>query len=127
MKKMKIEQPIANSIVFLYNPDNERLQIPEWKGDGPYEANSTCVSVGTLSEIDGSTMVELLYPCSNDPSPGMILIFEGAIETPDCQVSVNTSEKLDEMLVQVATELSDVRVWVDRPKEPRRVIFGLSD
>jgi hypothetical protein len=122
---MKSSQPVPNSIVFLYNPDNANLDIPEWTGSAPYEANSGCVCVGTLAEIDGATTVELHYPFPTELQADMQLLFVGEIDTPNRQVSINTSQELDMMSVDVGADRSRVKVWANRMVEPDHIVFGL--
>jgi hypothetical protein len=74
-------------------------------------------------EQDGPTEVTL--GLTHDVDPGVLPAFAGTLATPNRAVVVSTVEGEMILETKVPTTNTYVRIWVNRPKEPDRVIIGL--
>jgi hypothetical protein len=76
-----------------------------------------------MSDCNGETEVTL--GLVKDVGSGEIPVFEGELMTPNHEVAVRTI--LDERILQahVLRSRTRVRIWVNHPSEPNKVIIGL--
>jgi hypothetical protein len=83
----------------------------------------SCIAVGCMSDCNGETEVTL--GLVKDVGSGEISVFEGELMTPNHEVAVRTI--LDERILQahVLRSRTRVRIWVNHPSEPNKVIIGL--
>ncbi|MDB6013971.1 MAG: hypothetical protein JWL65_6221 [Gammaproteobacteria bacterium] len=86
-------------------------------------ATNSCVAVGCLSEVDGET--EFVLGVSSEVNPGEPPTFEGKLGTPSRRLEIS-SVLGDLILVTTVPQYETlVRIWVNDPKEPDRVIVGI--
>lgn len=110
---MKLAVP--NAILFVLDPSNKKLAIPEY--ENLVSHTDSCVSVGTQADVDGETEVTL----DSVVSEGLSCAFEGEVQTPGCSIAVETSggtslERLDGL-----TQCTRISIWVDDMKWPSRI------
>lgn len=83
----------------------------------------SCIAVGCMSDCNGETEVTIgpAREVASRESPA----FEGELTTPNHEVAVRTV--LNEMILQahVRYPRTRVRIWVNHPSEPDKVIIGL--
>ena len=92
--------------------------MPKDIGPGLVWATESCVAVGTLSEIDGLTTIQL---ASDFLSPTDQIAFEGAIKTPGRIVAITTSD--GEALISISSgEETRLTVWVNDSHEPDLIL-----
>ena len=115
-KSAKVTPP--NSIIFISDPNG---------GQAPYPvrgarilATPSCISVICYPEQDGPTEVTLGEVTSGDD-----LAFEGDLETPSRAVVVSTVEREVVLEVAVPKTLTHIRIWMNHPRWPDRIIVGL--
>ena len=115
MKTAHIAPP--NSLLLIM--DRSVGQIPESMGASLVAATSTCIAIGTLSEHDGTTQVTL--DGNPDPTPHGPPVFDGLLETPSRELTVNTV--LDEVVLRVAlsTQQTRVLIWANDGAEPSEI------
>jgi hypothetical protein len=111
--KTRIAPP--NSIIFIENP--EHGFPPSITGYELVTANSSCVAVGTLCEMDGETSI-VLSDKEKTEQEATILVFDESIETPTQEISVITSDNKDVLRMPTKSERTPVQVWVNRNAEP---------
>lgn len=86
-------------------------------------ANEWCVGVGTLSDVDGETDVSITdAPLSTD----MPIVFDGIIEACEGRVTVSDAYLVEAATVSISSHYARVRVWANHPKEPDRIIIGVT-
>ena len=119
---MKKTLLVPNGVVFFCDESHPNVEIPFHDDGGPVAANSSCVSVITMHEVDGETLIEFSSKIEVAEDSELQLVFEGEIETPGRLVSMSTSQ--DDRLIEVA--VSDVTakltVWLSDLKWPERVL-----
>jgi hypothetical protein len=74
-------------------------------------------------EQDGPT--EFVLGPTREVDPGDRPAFDGQLETPNCAVVVSTVERELLLSENVPTKRTRVRIWVNHPTEPDKVIVGL--
>ena len=114
---------VPHSIIFVYDPDHDGLEIPDWSGKAPAQASKSCVSIGTLCEMDGSTRIVLSPKASELAPSGALTIFDGEIETPARQLWVNTSKELGLLTSKVPQLKTQIEVLVNRSTEPDEILI----
>jgi hypothetical protein len=102
-----------HSIVFI--SDRSVCDIPETLAGNLVTYTRSCVVVGTLAFMDGSTRVSL--DRHHEPHD-LALVFDGLLETPSKVLSVSTSHDETLMELELETERTRVRIWVNDPREP---------
>jgi hypothetical protein len=96
-------------------PDSMRGQL--------IAATNSCVAVGCLCEVDGET--EFVLGASSAVNPGGPPTFEGRINTPNRRLEISSVLGDSILTTEVSQHETVVRVWVNDPKEPDRVIVGI--
>jgi hypothetical protein len=86
-------------------------------------STSSCISVGCRMFADGETLV-LLGPAI-ELDPGEPPAFDGMLATPNRAVVVSTVERHTVLETSVPDTRTRVRIWVDEPVEPDKVIVGI--
>jgi hypothetical protein len=114
-----------NSIVFICDPSSREVDVPEYVTGQLIAATQSCISVGTLAEMDGETEISL----SDVPSSAELgeLVFDGMVRTPGRVVAVCNAR--DETLLSLPVSSVAVRVKVfanDRSEPDRIVVLALS-
>jgi hypothetical protein len=108
-----------NSLVLVMGPDGK---IPESTNRNLIAATSSCLAIGTRSEIDGDTTIILTDEPSFELSrkSGQI-VYEGKIETPQGQLSIYTIA--GEALLTIATRQPHTRIqiWANDEQEPNEI------
>jgi hypothetical protein len=110
-----------NSIVFISDPNGGVAPRPV-RG-ALILSSPSCVSVGCKMEQDGPTMFVLGRAPEVDP--GGRPAFDGLLETPNQAIVVSTVERESLLADNVLTKRTRVRVWVNHPTEPDKVIVGV--
>jgi hypothetical protein len=113
-------------------PPNSLLVISDTDGWTPPElklgelilSTSSCITVGCRMFVDGETLVVLGSAAEVDP--GEPPAFEGMLETPNRKVVVSTVERETVLESRVPGIRAHVRIWVDHPKEPDKIVIGLT-
>ena len=96
-------------------PDGMRVQL--------IVATDSCVAVGCLSEVDGET--EFVLGASAEVNPGKPPTFEGKLGTPRRRLEISSVLGDSILMTPVLQSETVVRIWVNDPKEPDRVIVGI--
>lgn len=110
-----------NSIVFVYDFSHRPIEIPTYVSGELVAASQTCVSVGTLAEIDGETTITLAD--STDGIRVGELYFEGVILTPGHEVSVCTSANEKLLTLPILATHARIRVFANDPSEPDEIVI----
>lgn len=109
---------VPNAILFVLDPGNKDVSVPEYRPDQATAANATCVSVKTLAEVDGDVSVRLEHPRTASTNEPTTMVFDGEIETPGKVLAIVTSlfEKVLETHVQEF--ITRISISVDDPDAP---------
>jgi hypothetical protein len=96
-------------IVFVFDYSNEAIEIPTYSRERPIVANESCVSIKTISGIDGDVMVELVSAGPEHEADSNVA-FNGIIQTPSGRVAVVSS--MNEKLLELDVNEKAARVQV---------------
>lgn len=115
----KISPP--NSMIVIWDRDGG---VPPEPVRGPLIlSTSSCITVGCLAEMDGET--EITLGPAGSVAPNGPPAFDGDLETPSGVVVVSTIEDEEVLHAATPTPRTRVRIWVNRPREPDRIVIGL--
>ena len=119
-----IEALIApvNPIVFVLDPSNDSIDVPEYVSGVVAASTGSCISIGIQADVDGETNIKLATEIPEDDRSRMHKGFEGQIATPGKQVAVVTAEFEGVVEQPVTADHSTVEVWVDDPDYPGEVL-----
>lgn len=121
---MSLEKSIApqNSIIFISDP-TQRVEVPADVGSTLVAVTSSCVSVGTLAEVDGETTVRL---ADSFADPEGEIVFDGSVETPGRRIAVSDVLGNSILEMDVPSSLSRVTIWANDPMEPDLILVRAS-
>ena len=108
------------SLVLVGDPSGR--EIPNIVAGSVIASTSSCIAVGCLSEVDGET--EFTLGATPDVNPGIDPAFEGKLKTPNRMIAVRSVLHETILEATVPEEQTTVRVWVNDPTEPDKVIIG---
>jgi hypothetical protein len=113
---MKVQIRIAapNSVVLVMDPSIG--EIPETMGGASIAATLSCIAVGTLSALDGETLISLSDELRDAPEEEPA--FDGTVETPERRVSVCSVMNRSLLECEVTTDTTRVRIWTNHASEP---------
>jgi hypothetical protein len=111
----------VNSLLVISDPDGGIPPIPVW--GALVLSTSSCITVGCSSEQDGPT--EVVLGDASDVDPGHAPAFDGDLETPNRVVVVSTVDDQTILQANVPTSKTHVRIWINHPRWPDKVIVGL--
>ena len=117
--------PVPHSIFFLFDPENE-ADIPVWDASGPVQASKTCISVATLTEIDGDTTIELSDQQSAYPPDGYLKVFSGNVTAPHGSICINFSDRDGVICVLSRGQEPQIDVWINRLVEPDHIYVSVA-
>lgn len=119
MHSTRISPP--NSLLFISDPAVG--MVPEFVAGKLILSTTSCVSVNCYPEQDGPT--EVILGRAEEVNPATAPAFDGGLETPSRAVVVLTVERETVLRKQVPTTHTRLRIWVDHPRWPQRVIIGV--
>ena len=103
-----------NSILFIFDP-TITIEVPEGVGATLVAATRTCISVGTLAEMDGETTI---YLSDEFVDPVGRIVFDGFLETAGKQVSISDVSGENILSMKVMRTISQVTIWANDLSEP---------
>lgn len=90
-------------------------------GDGPVEATSTCVSVGTI--VNEPTTITVCDERLGLDFGDLRRVFDGVLRIASGRISVFTVPQEVIFEMRVGTDQPRVEVWTNHPTEPDRVLI----
>jgi hypothetical protein len=99
-------------------------EIPTSMANGSLIASTdSCVAVGCRSEVDGDS--EFILGETRDVDPGDQPRFQGTLKTPSLRIAIRSM--VDQTILEMPVPQNEtmIRVWVNDPNEPNRVIVGI--
>lgn len=110
----------AHPIVFLFDYDDQAMRVPVYDKNQVVSANDGCVSIRTISDVDGDVTVWLGNLMPIEAADG-VEVFHGTVRSPNRKVAVVTSENQKLLEVPVQSNRADVVVRVDDAAFPSRI------
>ena len=124
-----IEKQVSpdNPIVFVLDPGNTSIEVPEYI-DGQLIAESpSCVSIGVQPNFEGDTTIQLVTDRQHFDSCGMTKIYSGRVEAPTKRLAVVLSDFELVLSTETPSDLQKFEVWVDDEMSPARVALKTID
>lgn len=109
-----------NSLLFVSDSDGGIPPVPV-RG-AHILATASCISIACYPWIDGETAVTLGPSAKIDP--GKPPAFDGQLETPNRMIVISTVEGKSILQEVVPDAATHVRVWVNNPSMPDKVVIG---
>jgi len=110
-----------NSVALIADPS--RAEIPETMGGSLIASTNSCVVVACRSDVDGET--EFTLGSTREVDPGDRPAFQGMLKTPGRKIAVRSVLGQTMLEAPVPQDQTKIRIWVNDPKEPDRVIVGI--
>jgi hypothetical protein len=120
---MQIFARIAPPNSLLFISDVKGGAVPDFIPGQLILSTSSSISVGCLMWQDGETDVSL--GAASEVDPGENPAFDGMLDTPNQTVIVSTVERETILAASASGRHTRVRIWVNRPQEPDKIIIGL--
>ena len=113
---------VKNSVILVMGGDNG--EIPQSMDGCVINSTSSCIAVGTLSEVDGETSIILTDEkavARSDPS--LRAMFTRVLVTARKEISVYTVLLEPLATLPVSDVQTRVEVWLDNEAEPKKGCF----
>lgn len=115
IKEIRLAPP--NSLVLITS--TFQGEIPASLDGKLVAATSSCIAVGTLSAVDGDTLIILTNEdLSKKCDQNLNLVYNDCLNTPDRQISVFSVLGKALLTMRTKTESSRVQVWTNDKIEP---------
>ncbi|WP_437516466.1 hypothetical protein [Sorangium sp. So ce1099] len=108
-------------IIFVFDPSNETMDVPAYDSGRLVSFNNSCVSVRTITDVDGDVTATLVVELPIETAAGSTEVFRGIIDTPGGTVALVTSENQTLLDAKVNRSRVPVRVLVDDETHPARI------
>lgn len=112
-----------NAILFVLDPTNKEVEVPQYVAGELTAATATCVSVGTQADVDGDVEVSLKFAAF--AAADLQQIFLGAIATPGRKIAVVTSHFQRVLEGDVPSDTVEVAIWADDHSNPAQVAISV--
>jgi len=83
----------------------------------------TCIAIGCMSDCNGET--EVTVGSAHEVDLSEPHAFEGELESPSRTLAVSTVLRKTILKSPVLHSKTRVRIWVNHPSEPNRIVIGL--
>jgi hypothetical protein len=110
-----------NAILFVLDPLNVDVIVPDYIAGRLVAATSSCVSVGTQAGVDGETTMSLSADGENADRTGLTMRFQGDIETPNRVLAIMRADRNVLLELAVSRQTTRVEIWTDDERNPARV------
>lgn len=126
---MRESVSVPNSLILIMDPEN--TSVPVIDRGLLIGANSGCIAVGTLCELDGVTSIDLVRRSSGDETapPTFAKAHEQVLTLTSRVLAVCPIVGVPYLSIEVPTSRVSVEVYVDDPSEPEniRIVWDLED
>jgi hypothetical protein len=114
---------VHHGVIFILDPRNRDVLIPEIVGDELVIATDSCISVLTQASVDGEVEVSLAF--SEAAPPGLVHVARGNIRVPHGTLTVDTADEGVLFERDVPKGRVTVSIWVDDMRHPERVFINV--
>jgi hypothetical protein len=120
---MSVSRRIAvpNALILISGPNGG--SIPDLMRGSLIASTPSCVAVGCMADCNGKTEVTL--GAGHEVGLRGAPVFEGELDTPNREIAVRTVLRENILQATVPHPITRVRIWVNHPSEPDKVIIGL--
>jgi hypothetical protein len=114
---------VHHGILFILDPANAGVLIPEYVDDQPVASTASCLSVVVQPSVDGDVEVSLGF---REAAPtGLFRIALGHIAVPHGTVAVDTADEGVLLERTVPAGRATVSIWVDELRGPTRMFVNI--
>jgi hypothetical protein len=107
-----------NSLLLIMDPAVG--EIPESMDGGLVAVTSSCVAVGTRSEVDGETLISLSDEASQAET-SLFCVFHSHLDTPTRRIAVCSVSNEALLHAGVAGSRTALQIWVNHQSEPDEI------
>jgi hypothetical protein len=120
MTDKSVRVAVPNGVIFITDSRGGTPPVPV-RG-AMVLSTPSCVAVGCMIDCEGLTDIRVT---DGEPQFSSLPLFQGSLETPSRAIVIWAvgGEKLLE--VDVAREVTQLRIWVNHPTEPDEVVIGI--
>ncbi|HYY83744.1 MAG TPA: hypothetical protein VE686_04500 [Beijerinckiaceae bacterium] len=115
------EFKFPNAIAFISDVNGGTAPYPTW--GALVQSTPSCISVACTPGSEGPTTVTVGFGDGVDP--GGTPAFQGTLDTPSGTLVVTTVDRRIVVSFEVARTTTRVRIWVNDPSVPDRVVIGV--
>jgi hypothetical protein len=113
-----------NSVLLLMDPQS--ADIPETMAGGHVAATESCIAIGTISELDGSVLVEVLDERHGNRKE-LHKLGDWSIRVQNSRLAV-CSIHLEELLsIRLQSTVAKLELWANDLVEPDHIVVVLCD
>ena len=118
MAEIEVRVRPPHSLILVGDPHG---RVPERIDGNLTRATSTCVAIGTLSDLDGETTVRVTDSLRSTAEGAQQLAFEGDVELASNVLRIGNV--LGEVYLDwpVSADSVSLQVWVNHPSEPDEI------
>lgn len=116
----------SHPIIFLCDFANQGMEVPTYDPGSVASANSSCVSIRTIADVDGQVTIMLEPRLPNEAKSG-VEVFQGTVETPSKRVAVVTPENKKLLEISLQETRARLRVVVDEEENPSKVWVAVTN
>src|SRR5262245_32223613 len=114
----RVAPPCA--LILVADPSNS--EVPSKMSGALIASTDSCIAVGCRSDADGDT--EFTLGAAREVDPGYQPHFQGKLKTPSQRIALRSVLGQTILEEVVPSPETYVRVWINDPNEPDRVIVG---
>lgn len=121
MNNQTVSLSPPNSVVFVVDP-TAPYEVPQDIVSNLVGYTRSCISIGTLAEMDGETSITLGRVASIAQKE---CIFSGELETPGHEIAVIDSSANKLLSQPVRTSVTRIRIYVNDLSEPNSIAIEI--
>jgi hypothetical protein len=114
---------LTHPILFVMDFHNNEATIPGYSPESVVSANSSCISVKAIADVDGEVTALLADRMEGTALTGLRKVFEGKIMTPTRKVAIVTSDNESAIEIDVSGKITTVIVHVNDLEHPSRLLI----
>ena len=113
---------LPHPIVFVMDSSNESVEIPEYDPETIISSNNTCISVRTISDVDGEVTLGLAEKnLPTDAQASTMRVFASSLRTPSRRIALVTSENQTLIECSVGADEVTLQIFVDDESQPATI------
>ncbi len=109
---------VPHGVVFVYDP-TMIVDVPMNTGEAPVLATTNCISLWTLAEDDGPTLLILADSCQDEDCR---LVFQGMIEAEGSRIAFNTSSCVPVIETELAERRARISIYSNDVCFPSKLV-----
>jgi hypothetical protein len=112
---------LDHPIVFVCDPSNNEMVVPEYNSSSVTSFTSSCVSIRAVAYIDGNVSIHLESNPDSMVRPEGVEVYSGHIKAPGRRMAVMDSENNNLLEIGGVGTIPLVEVFVDDQRHPTAI------